>query len=217
MGALLYLSTRTRPDISFAVSNVAKYCNKPLAKHWTAVKRIFRYLRGTSEYGIVYESNGDRKLVGYSDASWAGDQTDRKSVSGYCFFIGNSIVSWRSSRQTCVALSTAEAEFVALAGAAEEAVWIGKFFTELGFAVDYPILLNEDNQAAIRLAEYSRSTTKVKHIDIKYQFVNDLISKSYINLRYCPSEQMTADVFTKGLSSEKFISLRSMLGVKAVV
>ena len=115
VGSLLYLSTKTRPDIAYAVENVPKYCSKPNNKHWNAVKRIFRYLKGTIDLGISY-CNNKYELVGYSDADWAGDRNDRKSTSGYRFLLHNTIISWRSVKQSCVALSTAEAEYVSLAG-----------------------------------------------------------------------------------------------------
>ena len=104
VGTLLYLSVGTRPDITFAVSNVAKYCAKPNKQHWVAVKRILRYLRGTLNFGILYSNNGSKECIGYSDADWAGDLDDRKSTSGYVFQIGGGAVSWRSKKQTRVAL-----------------------------------------------------------------------------------------------------------------
>ena len=114
VGSLLYLATKTRPDISFAVGSVARYCSKPTREHWTAVKRIFRYLKGTSSLGLLYQPQSSRKLIGYSDADWGGDGDDYKSTSGFCFEIGGTLVSWRSRKQPCVALSTTEAEYIAL-------------------------------------------------------------------------------------------------------
>ncbi|XP_066968182.1 uncharacterized protein [Macrobrachium rosenbergii] len=122
VGSLLYLSTRTRPDITFAVCNVAKFCTNPTKYHWSAVKRIFRYLRGTCDLGIVYSKQNSCFCVGYSDADWAGDKNDSKSTSGYCFSLSSGLISWRTNKQSCVALSTAEAEYVALSSAAQEAV-----------------------------------------------------------------------------------------------
>ena len=119
VGSLLYLCTKTRPDITFAVCNVSKFCSRPTTKHWSAVKRIFRYLKGTYNFGIVYDKTNVNECIGFSDADWAGDKTDRKSMSGYCFKIGSGLVSWRSNKQSCIALSTAEAEYVALSAAAQ--------------------------------------------------------------------------------------------------
>eukprot|EP00731_Ephydatia_muelleri_P016374 Em0009g798a len=125
VGCLLYLSGWTRPDIAYSVGNVARFCSDPTEEHWTAVKRIFRYLQGTANYGLEYsKQNGDGNLVGFSDANWAGDPNDRKSTSGYIFVMNGGAISWKSRKQTCVALSTAEAEYVTLASAAQETAWI---------------------------------------------------------------------------------------------
>ena len=125
VGSLLYLSLWTRPDIAFAVSSVARFCSKPEQQNWTAVKRIMRYLNGTINLGLLYtikSSKDSAKCVGYSDADWAGDLSDRKSTSGYVFQMSGAAITWRSKKQSCVAISTAEAEYMALACAAQELV-----------------------------------------------------------------------------------------------
>ena len=109
MGSLLYLSIATRPDITYAVSNVAKFYAKPTKQHWVAVKHIFLYLKGTQQYGLLYSKGDTSNCVGFSDADWGGDLDDRKSTSVYVFQVGETAISWRSKKQTCVALSTAEA------------------------------------------------------------------------------------------------------------
>ena len=116
-----YLSSRTRPDIAYAVSNVAQFSVKPNKQHWTAVKRILRYLQGTKKFGLLYAKEGSKECVGYSDADWAGDLDNQRSTSGYVFKISGAVVSWRSKKQTCVALSMAEVEYMALANATQEA------------------------------------------------------------------------------------------------
>ena len=213
VGSLLYLSTKTRPDITFAVCNVAKYCSKPTNKHWSAVKRILRYIKGTYSLGILYRKQDNDLCVGFSDADWAGDRNDRKSTSGYCFFLGDNLISWRSCKQSCVALSTAEAEYVALAGASQEALWLKYLLSDLNVNVNDPIVINEDNQSAICIAKNSKGHPKTKHIDIKYHFVRDLVMNGEIKLHYCPTSDMLADIFTKGLSSERFEKLRIKLGI----
>ena len=122
VGSLLYLSTKTRPDIAYAVSTAAQFCAKPTKEHWIAVKRILQYLKGTTNYGLLYRKDAADTVTEYSDADWAGDVRDRKSTSGYVFIQGGAAVSWKSSKQTCVALSTAEAEYIALSAAVQEAV-----------------------------------------------------------------------------------------------
>ena len=126
VGSLLYLATMTRPDIAFAVSDVAKFCCKPNSSHWTAVKRVLRYIKGTINLGLLYTKNESKQCIGFSDSDWGGDPDDHKSTSGYLFEIGGTAVSWRSKKQNCVALSTAEAEYMALAATAQEAIMVAK-------------------------------------------------------------------------------------------
>lgn len=214
VGGLLYLSNRTRPDLTYSVSKAARYCSNPTKEHWSFVKRILRYLNGTLDHGIVYSKVNEPNLVGYSDADWAGDVKDRKSTSGYCFKYCNGIISWRSSKQNCVALSTAEAEYVALSSATQEAVWLNQLLHDVNFSnSDSPVTLFEDNQATIAIAKNPQSHPKTKHIGIKYHYIRDLVSKNVIALEYCPTDMMLADIFTKSLSPDKFVKLREMLGM----
>lgn len=213
VGSLLYLSTKTRPDIAYAVGNVAKFTSKPTKQHWIAIKRIFRYLRGTINFGLKFTRDEDGSLSGYSDADWAGDIGDRHSTSGYVFKMGGAAVSWRSKKQACVALSTAEAEYVALAAATQEAVWLRQFNQDI---LDFPspcVTLYEDNQSAIAIAKNPQFHGRTKHIDIKFHYVREEVDKGTINLVFCPTDKMVVDVLTKGISNEKFKLFRKMLGM----
>ena len=138
----MYLSTRSRPDIAFDVSCVSRFCSKPIKLHWATVKRIFRYLRGTTSLGLLYAKgpDPDNKLVGYTDSDWAGDSTDYKSTTGYLFQIGGTVVTWKSKKQTCVALSTAEAEYMALSSASQEVIWMRELNSDLGNEQSQPTL-----------------------------------------------------------------------------
>ena len=214
VGSLLYLSTKTRPDITYAVNCVARFCSKPTRQHWTAVKRIFRYLRGTISYGLLYKKASSKNLVGFSDADWGGDIEDFKSTSGYCFEIGGTIVSWRSKKQSCVALSTAEAEYMALSNAAQEAVWLKELHKDLNVKTTGPMIIFEDNQAAIKMAKNPQYHGRSKHISIKYHFIREQVNNNNIELRYCRTDDMIADMFTKGLNTTKHIKLRDMAGIK---
>ena len=128
VGCLLYLSGWTTPDIAYSVSSVARFCSHPTEEHWTAIKRIFRYLQGTISYGLEYsKGDDDGNLV---DSDWAGDSNDQKSTSGYVFVINGGVISWKSRKQTCVALSTAEAECVVLASAAQETAWMRQLLSD---------------------------------------------------------------------------------------
>ncbi|KAK3876705.1 hypothetical protein Pcinc_018517 [Petrolisthes cinctipes] len=213
VGSLLYLSVKTRPDIAYAVNSVTRYSTKPTSQHWKAVKRIMRYLKGTRDLGILYNYNGSTDFVGYSDADWAGDIKDRKSTSGYCFHLGGGPVSWSSKKQSCVALSTAEAEYMALASAIQEAVWLRKLAVDIQIDCKGPLLLYEDNQSTIAMSKNPQFHGKTKHIDIKFHYVLEKCNENVIQLVYCPTNDMIADIFTKGLNKDKFKRLREMLGM----
>ena len=214
VGSLLYLSTCTRPDIAFAVSNVAKFCSKPTKSHWTAVKRIMRYLKGTTRYGLLYRESDFKECVGYSDADWAGDVNDYRSTSGYIFQFGGAAVSWKSRKQTSVALSTAEAEYMALSGATQEVSWMRQLLLDLKYGPITPTLIYEDNQSSICMAKNPLFHGRTKHIGIRYHFVREQVKKKNVEIIYCPSEEMIADMLTKGLSQVKFEKLHELVGIK---
>ena len=219
VGSLLYLSTGTRPDIAFAVNNVAKFCSDPTKHHWVAVKQILRYLRGTSDLGLLYTcADGAVECLGYSDSDWAGDLDDRRSTSGYIFMLSSVGISWKSKKQTSVALSTAEAEYMALSGAVQEAMWLRQLVSELmnGGMPTKATVIHEDNQSTISLAKNPQFHGRAKHIDIQHHFVREKVNDGTIELIYCSAEAMVADVLTKGLSSVKFETLRMMASVTSI-
>ena len=219
VGMLLYLSGWTRPDIAFAVSNVARFCSRPTKEHWVAVKRILKYLKGTANYGLLYTKKDDanRVIVGFSDADWAGNANDRKSTSGYLFMVSGAPVSWKSKKQTCVALSTAEAEYVALTAATQEITWLRQLLKDLHNEQVKPTVIHEDNQSAICIAQNTQYHGKTKHIDIKYHFVREKLSDKTVELRYCPTSDMLADMLTKGLTRDKFTQLRNLTGMREMI
>ena len=213
VGSLLYLSTMTRPDITYAVSNVAKFCANPAKEHWTAVKRIMRYLVGTMYLGLLYKKNELKSCVEFSDVDWAGDLDDRKSTSGYIFQLSGAAISWRSKKQACVALSTAEAEYIALASAAQEAVWVRQLLTDLRSNPEEATRIYEDNQSAICLAKNPQFHGRAKHIGIKYHFIREQVENGNVELSYYRTEEMVADMLTKGLGREQLRKLRKMSGL----
>ena len=146
VGSVLYAATATRPDIAQAVGVVSKFNARPNESHLTAVKRGFRYLKGTVNLALKYKKKGDAVLVGYSDADWAGDQDDRHSTTGNLFVMSGSPVSWLSKKQLMVSLSTAEAEYVALSIATQEAVWLRRLFDDFQTSWKKPTVIMEDNQ-----------------------------------------------------------------------
>ena len=184
----MYLSSATRPDITFVVNNVAKFTANPTKENWTAVKQILLYLKETANYGLLYLENASPDCVGFSDEDWAGDLKNRKSTtSGYTFQMSRATVSWRSKKQTCVALSTAEAEYIALSTATQEALWMRKLLTNLSLNVGKPITFYKDNQSAIAMSKNPQFHGRSKHIDIKYHFVRDQVQKKAVTVLYCPT------------------------------
>ena len=213
IGSLMYLSVSSRPDITYAVGNLARFSSKPTKEHWTALKRVLRYLKGTMKHGILYSQKGSGECVGYSDADWAGDINDRKSTSGYVFQISGGAITWKSKKQGCVALSTAEAEYIALSSAVQESVWLRRLTSELGSPPKTPTTIFEDNQSAIAMTKNPQFHGRAKHIDIKYHFIREQVNCGNVQLKYCPTGEMTADIFTKALSREQFCKLRDKAGI----
>jgi len=172
VGCLLYLYTSTQPDISFAVSNVAKYSSEPTQRHWNAVKRMLRYLNDTTTtHGLMYTARTTEDLHGLFDSDWAGDLDNRKSTSGYLFLLRGAPISWRSKKQSTVALSTAEAEFIALSYASQEAMGLWHLISELKLKPSTATILSKDNQAAITMAHNSQHHRGSKHINIRCHFI----------------------------------------------
>ena len=165
------------------------------------------------DYGLKFEASSDEefKLCGYADADWAGDVTSRKSTTGYVFQLGNATISWKSKRQTVVALSSTEAEYVALCAAAQETVWLRHLLASIRFKQKDATVVHEDNQGTIAL---TKNPSRTKHIDIKYHFVQEAIEKKDVCLVYCPTEKMVADILTNPLLKLKFVELCRKIGVQ---
>ena len=215
VGSIIYAAVSTRPDLSVSIGILSQFMANPSKEHWSGVKRVLRYIKGTMNMGLIYRKSNDFNLHGFSDADWAGDEMTRKSMSGYVFKLGDSTISWGSKKQSVVALSTTEAEYIALSLACQEAVWLrnllGDFKHNQGETIIY-----EDNQGAITLSKNPSNHSRTKHIDIKYHYVRDLITRKEVNILYCPSKNMLGDIFTKGLPRGQFETLREQMGLKTV-
>ena len=209
VGSLLFAAMATRPDIAQTVGVVSKFCSKPSEAHLTAVKRIFRYLKETATFGLKYKCSGQQALVGFSDADWAGDMDDRHSTSGNIFMMAG----WLSKKQCVVALSSTEAEYIALCSATQEAVWLRRLLGDLSGEVSKPTVIMEDNQGAIALAQNPITHARTKHIDICHHFVREAIQDGIISLQYCHTKEMVADALTKVLARAQFQKLRGLMGV----
>ena len=169
--------------------------------HWksTDAKRILCYLKGTSQLGLEYSKDGNRNLIGFSDSDWAGNKDGRKSTGAYIFMLAGAPVSWRSKRQSVVALSSTEAEYIAAANAAREAIYLRKLLADMEFPQEETTVVYEDNQGAIKLANSNGVNQRTKHIDEKYHYVKDMVEKKEIKLEYLSTSEMLADCLTKAI------------------
>ncbi|CAL9029439.1 unnamed protein product [Prunus brigantina] len=211
VGALQYL-TFTRPDISYAVQLVSQFMGSPTDLHFEAVKRILRYLKGTLGYGLpIHLSPAPSLLVAYSDADWAGCPDTRRSTTGYCVFLGKTLISWSAKKQRTVSRSSAEAEYRALAHASADTIWIQSLLHELHFSLSTPVLLHCDNLSATYMAANPVFHSRTKHVAIDYHFIRERLTAGSHQVRFISSQDQLADVFTKGLPAARFAHLVSNL------
>ncbi len=204
VGSLMFLAIATRVDIACTVRKLAVYISRPGQAHWKAAKRVLRYLKGTKSLGITFvrANNPDKKclLRGYSDASF-NSESDGKSVTGYAFILAGGAISWGSRKQGLTALSTTEAECLALTETAQEASWLRTLLDELKLS-QHPTPVYEDNQGTIALAANPQFHRRSKHFNPKLHFIREKIVENQIMIHYCPTDQMTADVLTKALPKD---------------
>ncbi|MCH79563.1 gag-pol polyprotein [Trifolium medium] len=211
IGSLLYL-TASRSDITFAVGVCARYQSEPKMSHLVQVKRILKYINGTSDYGILYSKTENSTLVGYCDADWAGSADDRKSTSGGCFFLGNNLISWFSKKQNCVSLSTAEAEYIAAGSSCSHLMWMKQMLKE--YNVEQNVMtLYCDNLSAINISKNPIQHSRTKHIDIRHHFIRDLVEENVVTLEHVSTDEQLADIFTKAVDANQFEKLRGKLGI----
>lgn len=213
IGSLMYAMTQMWPDIAYAVSTLSQFAHNPNNTHWKALKRVFRYVWGTLDVVIEYKSSDRLGLLGYSDSDWGGDLESRRSMSGYVFKMANGPVSWSSKRQKTVALSSCEAEYMALTEATKEAVWMHGLLKELGLKGFETVTIRMDNQGAIALAKNPEFHARTKHIDICHHFIREVESRGLIHLDYIPTSDMTADRLTKPLPTLKFTHFIDLIGL----
>ena len=211
IGSLLYLCA-SRPDIVLSVGVCARYLAAPKECHMVAVKRIFRYLVHTPNYGLWYPKGSSFSLCGYTDSDWAGDKDDRKSTSGACQFLGRSLVCWSSKKQNCISLSTAEAEYVAAASGCTQLLWMRQTLKDYGVICDKVPLLC-DNESAIKIAYNPVQHQRTKHIEIRHHFIRDQVARGDIEISYVGTNDQLADIFTKPLDEARFCTLRNELNI----
>lgn len=201
----MYLTTATRPDIAFSIGQCARFMANPGVDHFRALDRIWKYLIGTPNTGVSYGQSRDLKIQGYCDSDWGGDYPTRKSTTGYLFTLNGGAISWNSRLQKTVALSSCEAEYMALKEAIKEQIWFKALFEQIpGLSRIYDTTLFTDSQSAIALAKNPEHHARTKHVDIQYHFVRQKATEEkLVDLRYISTNNQLADGLTKGLDSVK--------------
>ncbi|KAM2077718.1 hypothetical protein ACFX1R_025466 [Malus domestica] len=214
VGSLMYAMVCTRPDISQAVSIVSRYMHNPGKGHWQAVKWILRYILGTVDVGLLFQQDKvtGQCVVGYVDSDYAGDLDKRRSTTGFVFIIAGGPVSWRSILQSTFALSTTEAEYMAVTEAIKEAIWLQGLLDDLGVQQDH-VDVHCDSQSAIHLAKNQVHHARTKHIDVRFHFVREVIDEGDILLQKIGTADNPADMLTKPVSLNKFKHCLDLIGI----
>ncbi|GJZ86559.1 retrovirus-related pol polyprotein from transposon TNT 1-94 [Tanacetum coccineum] len=213
IGTLLYL-TASRPDLQFAICMCARYQARPTEKHLNAVKRIFRYLKGTVHRGLWYPKDSSIALTAFADADHAGCQDTRRSTSGSMQLLGDRLVSWSSKRQKSAAISSTEAEYIALSGYCAQILWMRSQLTDYGFGFN-KIPMYYDNKSAIALCCNNVQHSRSKHIDIIFHFIKEHVENGVIELYFVNTEYQLADIFTKALGRNRIEFLINKLGMRS--
>ncbi|GKA26415.1 putative RNA-directed DNA polymerase, partial [Tanacetum coccineum] len=230
VGSLQYV-TLSRPDIAFAVNKVCQYMHAPTENHWSAVKRILRYLHGTVEHGmlirrssgstlqaftdVLWKGNPDTSLEAFSDADWAGDSDDRRSTGGFAIYLGSNLISWTARKQRTVSRSSTEAEYKALADTVAELTWLQALLNELGIRSSSTPILWCDNLGATYLSANPIIHARTKHVEINYHFVREKVAQGDLRVQHISTHDQIVDIFTKPLPTPRFLFLRSKLQVVA--
>jgi hypothetical protein len=222
IGALLYLSNGTRPDIAFVVSMLARYVDKPTQEAWECVKHVFRYLKGTKNFCLKYSSKNSKdyvhEITAYSDSDWAGDKITRRSTSGSLIFHNGNLVDWTSKLQKCVSLSSCEAEIIAMSHTAQDIIWIKRVVSDLQNSkaqesysfLETPVIY-ADNQSALKVARDPQHFGRMKHVELRDLFVREKVNDGTLLVEYVPSKENLADLLTKATSRLIFFKLRDKL------
>jgi hypothetical protein len=217
IGVLMYLAIATRPDIAFAMGVLCRFMARPGPEHWMAVKHLFRYLCGTIDYRLTYapDASAPKPFYAYSNADHGGNCNNGCSTPAYIVKIGSGAVSWMSRLQPIIALSTTEAEFIAAASAGQEIIWMRQLLGELGFSIAGLSLLLLNNQSAIQVGKNPEHHGRMKHLNLHFFWLRDVIAAGQIALRYVPTADMAADLLTKGLARVKVAAAIAQLGLTA--
>ena len=211
IGSLLYL-TASRPDIMFSVCVCARFQSDPKESHLKCVKRIFRYLSDTQDLGLWYNKAKSFELRSFVDSDYAGSLVDRKSTSGFCHLLGNSLISWFSKKQNSVALSTAEAEYVAAGSCCSQVLYMKQQLEDYQIHIDCAEIYC-DNTSAINISKNPVLHSRTKHIEIRHHFIRDHVQRGDVRLVHVNTGDQLADIFTKPLPRDQFAKIRRELGM----
>jgi hypothetical protein len=214
VGSLMHLANCTRPDISQAVSSLARFLKSPTSQHWQAALQLLRYLSGTLGMGLLYGKGGGRAgFHGYCDANHGGDLATRRSTTGFVFILHGAAVAWQSKLQPTVALSTTEAEYQAAGMAAREALWFRKLLPELGEEIAGPLLIFCDSESVRALLRNPMVTQRSKHIDIIHHFCRERVLLRQLQYDYVNTTMNWADCLTKSVPRPKLLQCAAGMGL----
>lgn len=213
VGALQYL-TLTRLDIAFSVNKVCQFLHAPTTVHWVAVKRILRYLKQCTKFGLNIHRSGSTLVSGFSDADWAGSVDDRRSTGGFAIFIGSNLVSCNARKQATTSRSSIESEYKAIANATAEIMWVQTLLAELGIKSPQAAKIWCDNLGAEYLSASPVFHARTKHIEVDYHFVRERVSQKLLEIDFVPSSDQVADGFTKPLSTRLLENFKTNLNLK---
>lgn len=220
IGALLYVSINTRPDVAFSVNYLSRFLNTCSETHFKYALRILKYLYKTKDLSLTYSGNNFEKddvLKCFVDSDWAGDPSGGRSTTGYVIYLYNNPIFWKSKKQSCIAKSSTEAEYIALSESVTEIIFIKNLANELFVNVPLPIKMFEDNSGAVIIANYGNLTRKSRHISIQYHFVHDNVNKKVISVIKCDSQSNVADILTKPLCKAIFEKMRNSLNLLVIM
>jgi hypothetical protein len=214
VGSLMYIMLGTRGDVAYAVSMASRYLANPGPQHMKLARRILRYLNGTKNLRLTYKGQ-PQMLKGFTDADWGGCRDTRRSTAGYLFNIGSGAISWQSKRQSVVALSTCEAEFLGQTQATKEAIWLRRLLNELNMSQGKTAtIICGDNQGAIALSSNPQYHSRTKHMEIQRKWQGEVQDLGTVELKYIPTTDQIADGFTKPLARERFEWFRRGPGIE---
>ncbi|KAJ8761663.1 hypothetical protein K2173_004439 [Erythroxylum novogranatense] len=212
VGQLLYLGF-TRPDIAFPVQQLTQFTTSPIQQHWNTLVHTLRYLKGTANKCLFYPVQTDLSLLAFCDSDWASCNFTRKSLSGYCIFLGSALISWKTKKQNTVSRSSAEAEYRSMASTLCELRWLTYILRDLHIPVSTPIPFYCDNMTAIHISTNPVFHERTKHLEIDCHLVRNAVNEGFITTTHIPSAHQLADFFTKAISSSSFSTALSKLGM----